>query len=362
MNKIQNIENLPLLKYNNSNDQIKSQISTDIVKNDLFVGKDKDNDLSTIPMIFNDFNDEKEELLNDIDIFKDEQKIQLNNNNKFINKKRKRRANPKLYSRKNDNNTLIELIQYKKEKANNSNINSPFELEYCYKKLNKLISKYSFAKIAEILIKINNNIEEDDDEKEIIKKIKKVISIIKNKQNIILMILRIFSIKNEKYFKDESDKSKDDIGKEEEVNCMKKSINIKKEENRIKEEAIEDDFTDINKGNKEEKSDKGKSINNIIFKEHYHNDGYNIYCYKPRKMTISSLKCTLYCTETYRQKCNAKCTLFTNSNVTSFTGNHNHDGISIENFYKTYPFLKNTSWKDFQVTIENGNNVLKRLS
>ncbi len=103
-------------------------------------------------------------------------------------------------------------------------------------------------------------------------------------------------------------------------------------------------------------------INNIIFKEYYHNDGYNIYYYKPRKTTISSLKCTLYCTEIYKQKCNAQCTLFPNSNAISFSGNHNHDGISIENFYKTYPFLKNTSWKDFQVTIENGNEVLKRLS
>ena len=140
----------------------------------------------------------------------------------------------------------------------------------------------------------------------------------------------------------------------------KKIKKTEEKEHKIKREIEEEEEADeTNEEKKEEKNDKDKNKKNIIFKDHYHKHGNNIYWYKPKIIKKSSIRCTLYCSEAHKQSCNAKCVVFTNSNIISFSGNHNHCGISKNNFYKIYPFLENTEWEDIQVIVENGKNVLK---
>ena len=316
---------------------------------------EQEEELSRIPFVSSENINEKEDLLKDIEVFKEEEeKKQSKNNSKLINKKRKR-ANPKFYTNKNDKSTTIELIPYKKKKKNITNTNTPFELEYCYKKLNKMISKYSFEKISEILIRMNNNIdmEEDESEKELLKKIKTITSIIKKKQDITLMILRIMSKQNMEFYQEcinLHSRSNIDKKEDEEVKWIKKSKNKKSKEckeHNIKKEIKQEDVLEENEDNKKEKKDKEKNQKSIIFKEHYHNDGDHIYCYKPRKIKKSSSRCSLYCD--YRKNgtmCKAKCIVYTNSNYVDFSGNHDHNGVSKKYFYKMYPYLENTAWQD----------------
>jgi hypothetical protein len=324
-------------------------------------------ELSRIPFASSENINEKEDLLKDIEVFKEEEeKKQSNSNSKLINKKRKR-TNPKFYNNKNDKidkSTTIELMPYKKKK-NIINTNTPFELEYCYKKLNKMISKYSFAKISEILIRMNNDIdiEEDESEKELLKKIKKITSIIKKKQDITLMILRIMSKQNMEFFKECINLHSNIDKKEgEEAKLIEKSKNKKIKEGKehnIKKEIKEEDVLEENEDNKND--NKEKSQKSIIFKEHYHNDGAHIYCYKPRKIKKSSSRCSLYCDFKKNEKmCKAKCIVYTNSNYVDFSGNHDHNGVSKKYFYKMYPCLENTAWQDIQVIVENGKDVMKR--
>jgi hypothetical protein len=366
MNQIQNIEKSPLLKDSNDG-QSKAQATTEAVSDNLLI--EPIEELSRIPFVSSENINEKEDLLKDIEIFKEEEKKQSNSDSKLINKKRKR-ANPKFYSNKNDKidkSTTIELMPYKKKK-NIINTNTPFELEYCYKKLNKMISKYSFEKISEILIRMNNDIdiEEDESEKELLKKIKKITSIIKQKQDITLMILRIMSKQNMEFFEEcrsNIDKKGEDEAKWTEKSKNKKSkdykeYNIKKE---IKEEVKKENVLEENEDNIIEKNDnKEKSQKSIVFKDHYHNDGAHIYCYKPRKIKKSSSRCSLYCDFKKDGKiCKAKCIVYTNSNYVDFSGNHDHNGVSKKYFYEMYPCLENTAWQDIQVIVENGKDVMK---
>jgi hypothetical protein len=218
---------------------------------------------------------------------------------------------------------------------------------------------------------MNNDIdiEEDEREKELLKKIKKITSIIKKKQDITLMILRIMSKQNMEFFKEcinlhsNIDKKEGDEAKWIEKSKNKKSKeckehNIKKE---IKEEIKEEEVLEENEDNRKEKNDKEKSQKSIIFKEHYHNDGAHIYCYKLRKIKKSSSRCSLYCDFKKNEKmCKAKCIVYANSNYVNFSGNHDHNGVSKKYFYKMYPCLENTAWQDIQVIVENGKDVMKR--
>ena len=365
MNQIQASPIFPFLNANNNDEQKKNQMETELATDNMF--KEFEGDISRIPSLSNENINDKEDLLKDIEAIKGKQKEKKDeskNDNKFVKKKRKR-ANPNFCIIKNEKSSTIQLMQYKNKKKNNYNNNSPFELEYCYKKLNKIISKYSFDKISEILLKINNNIDIEKDDNEIFKKIKKITSIIKKKQDIILMILRILTKNHIKCLEAKNNPCSEDNKEEEDIKKYKNNKENKEKEPKIKEEKEKEEEEDVeekNEENKEGKKDKENSENYIIFKDHYHNDGYNIYCYKPKKVKKSNLRCTLYCSETYNKNCKAKIIVFTNSNYINFLGNHNHYGISKEDFYNVYPFLKKTTWQDIQVICENGKNILKLQS
>jgi hypothetical protein len=352
MNQIQNNQNCSFLNHEIKDDQSKNQTSADLVTDNMFM--EQNTDLSLL-MISNDLLNKKAEFLNDIE--DEENKNHKSNDIKFINKKRKRRV--KSPKKKNDKSMAPELIQYKKKNNNNENINTQFELEYCYKKLNKIISIHSFEKISEILIKMNNNIdmEEDDKENELFKKIKKITSIIKKKQDIILMILRILTKKNDKLFKQDKNIFSEKNIKERDSKCITEYKINKKKKIWIRQEKGEENFVEENEYNKEKENVKEKSQKQVIFKEHYHNDENNIYCFRPKKLMMYSKRCTLYCTDI--NDCKAKCRVYTYSKEVDFTGNHNHEGISKENFYKKYPSLENKKWHNIQVIVENGKDYLK---
>ena len=171
------------------------------------------------------------------------------------------------------------------------------------------------------------------------------------------MILRILTKQNQKLFKEDKNIFSEKNIKDKDSKCIAESKINKKKKILIKQEEGEEIFVEESKCNKEKENVKEKSQKQVIFKEHYHNDGNNIYCFRPKKIMMYSKRCTLYCIDI--NECKAKCRVYTYSNEVDFIGNHNHEGISKENFYKKYPFLENKEWNNIQVIDENGKDVLK---
>ena len=70
------------------------------------------------------------------------------------------------------------------------------KLDDCYEKLDGLISKNGFTKIGYIILKLLNDINENDkDDDKLFNEIKNIISNISNKESIIMMCLSILSSK-----------------------------------------------------------------------------------------------------------------------------------------------------------------------
>ena len=67
-------------------------------------------------------------------------------------------------------------------------------------------------------------------------------------------------------------------------------------------------FKKKNEENKEKKKDIVKII--LYLKLIIFNIWYNIYSYKPKKIKISNLRCTIYCSETYYENCKTKYKVF----------------------------------------------------
>ena len=105
-----------------------------------------------------------------------------------INKKNKGEVSVTKKDKKTQRNER-EIIN--KELANNTMT----EIEDCYKTLKELISNYSFNQISEIIIKIINDIDIEDNNDEFYQKIKKITSKIHKKETIPMMCLNILSSK-----------------------------------------------------------------------------------------------------------------------------------------------------------------------
>jgi len=100
--------------------------------------------------------------------------------------------------------SLLNLINEKNFESNNTYS----ELDYGYKELDKLMSKYAFLDAAKIILKIHNGIPEDNDENnDLYQKLKSISSVIKNKNNLTLMCLGILSSKIQ-FKKDEEPENK----------------------------------------------------------------------------------------------------------------------------------------------------------
>lgn len=230
--------------------------------------------------------------------------------------------------------SILNLI--KEENIKNNNTYS--ELDYGYKELEELMSKYTFFDAAKIILKIHNGIPEDNAENnELYQKLKNISSVIKNKNNLTLMCLGILSSKIQ--FKKDEDREnkviKQKIRKEENNNNKNKNEKVK--ENKIEDKDIPKIIERIRHGKKK-----------YIYRNHYYKLNNSIYCYKNKSLEPRHYA-TLFCEKRYSSGCNAKILVNYNPNDILIFGHHKHGGISKIEFYKRFTTFKGKKWNHIQL-------------
>ena len=236
-----------------------------------------------------------------------------------------------------------------KEKRKDNDQNKLTVLNNCFNELNDLISKYSFIEISKIIIKIMNDINEENKKKnKLYEKVKDVISKIGNKKSIVMICLSIWSRKL--VLKTNKDKI-DDI-----YSQQKKIEQNKKEE-----------IPYLNRKNIAEKPDIQNSIkindnlyffdyscNIILLKlllkvtklgSHYYKNNEEIFSYNTNNKNIPF---TFLCSK-YGIKCRAKCIIDNNCSIKLLNTHNHNEGIMKSGFYKRYPFLIGKKWEHIQI-------------
>ena len=274
---------------------------------------------------------------------------------KLIGKKRER---DELYvpyeqNRKSSISNSKNGLIFPKKKSEN---NSKNEINYCYDKLYNIISNNSFSEVSRIILGLNNNLIDDVKDSDIFKEIKRAISPIRKKEDIVMLCLNILAKKNMFSEGELQDQNNDTIRIKIKKKISKKKEPIKNEQIKIEDElrikGIKNNFVKTN----ERKQQK------YVFKSHYYNDYENniIYRYnsifqKPKYTE------TLVCKE-YFDGCKAKCGVFLHKNQFELIGEHNHvNGINNKDFYKMFPELINKKWRHIQVAKvkdENGETIV----
>ena len=93
----------------------------------------------------------------------------------------------------------------------------------------------------------------------------------------------------------------------------------------------------------------------FYYGKHYYKKNGKIYCYVPKAKTVSFNRYTLYCL--YRgakEKCMAKLIVHQNGKDITFVGNHLcKPKMTMEDFCKKYPNIKNTDWTHIQFAFRN---------
>ena len=336
----------------------KSEIS------DLYLSQ---NEHEKIFINFDDNIDEEalSEILDEIEenrqINKKERKTRNNKKKSSSVFKRKRSLHP---SQKNKKEKFRSNISFDKRLKEIKSANTISELNFCYKELDDIISKYPFFEIAQIILKINNDInDEDNNNKELYEKIKKITSIIKDKNNITLMCLSILSSKSllndhinqiEEGFIEINDI--EEIEKEKNEEDIK--IEIEKKDNDVTKAKAERKGKNMEKEINENNFFKGFKFkkNKYLFGKHFYKYKGNIYCYVPKTIKPSRFV-SVYCLHRY-QGCKAKIIVYRNSDYVSVIGTHKHRSRSSIEFYKKYPFLKNVEWKHIQIIKEGGKELV----
>ena len=257
---------------------------------------------------------------------------------KFIHKRG--RGRPRKYEQNYDYEE-INVVKKKKENVNTFN-----DLNFCYNKLRNLISKYSFPDIADVILKLNNNIPKDNSdktEKTLFNEISNINSVIKKKEDIITMCLSILASKNSNN-----------------NNCDDKEEQKEKE----KESSLEDDFIKEPKTMRKRKNESlvmksFKELDQINYKfgMHLFDSGNGVYIYDP----ITSVKrtaLTLYCRQRTANNCRAKCVVYSNSDDITMKCEHNHEAIPYKTFYEAFPELRKKHWEHAQVIKEGGKDII----
>ena len=328
---------------------------------DSFIDEENESDFSQ------DFEEEEDNYEDD-----DDEDYNLNNNNiNWINRRKKEKVNS--------------LYNFQKRKE--------YENPLC-EKLSELIKKYGFDKIIESLyqnraeqsqlkskeinndsIKDNNNnineskSEEENKEKkeEIINKetkqeedkendLQKIIKEIISKSNIDdinLFLIRILSDN----FTENQQRLYDFISKKRERpdNNYIPPIEIKDADDRFQKRS-KSLFMNNNFGILKEKRRHTKRPSPpFYYGKHYYKKNGKIYCYVPKAKTVSFNRYTLYCL--YRgskEKCMAKIIVHQNGKDITFVGNHMcKPKMTMEDFCKKYPNVKNTDWTHIQFAFKN---------
>ena len=277
--------------------------------------------------------------------------------------------------------------------------NTMTEIEDCYKTLKELISNYSFNQISEIIIKIINGIDIEDNNNEFYQKIKKITSKIHKKETIPMMCLNILSSKIP-LFNNKLSPSEEVIEIKEDTNDQNATMKeIEKEKEQKKEEEIEevieiDDEIEEKETNKKKKKinyinkspkkseqkkinprmskkkeqiiekNKKKDNNNIFinsfkgitqeysFGNHYYKNKnrQEIFSYKG-KNTKNKHTVRLYCCKILKG-CKAICIVNKKTNRAQLIGKHFHAGLSLQHtieFYEKYPTLIDEEWEHIQI-------------
>ena len=268
----------------------------------------------------------------------------------------------------------IENTEIKTSEEKNENVNNFEELNFCYNELSELISEYPFSDVADVIIKLSNDIKMNDSdktEKTLFNKIGKINSVIKNKQDINTMCLSILATKISKneLIKDNNINKSNDINvniPEEKPQEINPGETKRKEGNPIKENPKEEKpkyqnrVSSLNKNSKVRKVlNSFKVLNQSIHKfgMHFFNCDKCIYQYDPpvgvKRQTLS-----LYCRNRTATGCRAKCVVYSYTNDVTIKGEHNHEGITKKLFYDSYPELKNKDWEHAQIVKEDGEDII----
>lgn len=232
--------------------------------------------------------------------------------------------------------------KWKTAKMQEENINNFAELNYCYNKLSDLINEYNFSDIADVILKINNDIEKDKSdktEKTLFRELRKIYSVIKKKEDINMMCLSILNSKKNNY---DIEILSENNGDNEESKYRKEERFIEHQQNEKKETKL---FPFI---------DSFKKVNsaNYKFDLHYYNSINGVHIYDPKSqekrqsMTFNCKRNSL--------GCKARCVVIRDSNIVTMKDSHNHQGVSYNNFCKIHPEFKDKNWEHVQVIIENG--------
>ena len=365
-------------------------------------------------MTYDTYNSKKEKksFENYIMEIEDDEKVKINN--KKINNTSMKKSS-KVIQKIGGKREIIkknkdEVSMKKKEKKNQGSerqkinkeltTNTMTEIEDCYKTLKELISNYTFNQISEIIIKIINDIDIEDNNKEIYQKIKKITSKIHKKETIPMMCLNILSSKIPLFNNNKLSPSEEVIEIKEDSNDQKAIMKeIEKQNEEKKEEEIEEvieigdeieekeinkkkkkvNYTNKNPKKSEQKKisprmskkkeqiiEKNKRIDNndvfingfkdinqeYSFGNHYYKNKnrQEIFSYKG-KNTKNKHTVRLYCCRTIKG-CKAICIVNKKTNRAQLIGKHIHSGISLQHtveFYEKYPTLIDEEWEHIQI-------------
>ena len=245
--------------------------------------------------------------------------------------------------RKGRKSIAMKWRRRRNEKKKGENMNSFAELNHCYNKLSDLIAQYNFSDIADVILKINNDIKKsssDKDENTIFNEFKKINSVIKKKDDIIMMCLSILNSRKDNQENNKDNNEYEKVKEEEPIAPVKSK---KKESTEKNEVSFVDSFKEMEQSN-------------YRYGLHFFNSKNGVYIYdpKPGKKTESL---TLYCKK-YTLGCRAKCVIYNNSNDVTMKGTHNHSGTSYNSFCQIHPELKNKNWEHAQAIEENGKVII----
>ena len=333
-----------------ANDPTKSfQKIINIDESDSFIEEENESDFSQ------EFEEEDDD---------DDEEYNLSNNNiNWLNKRKKENRNA---------NSLFNNINKRKE----------YDNPLC-NELSELIRKYGFDKVIESIyhirkgdlydkdinnentiekntdiIETNNNKESNDDiiennYQELNKKIKELSSK-SNNDDINLLLIRILSDN----FTENQQKLIEFVSKK---NENPDSDNIPQIELRDADDRFQKRSRSLYHNNnnlgvlKEKRKHTKRPSPPFYYGKHYYKKNGKIYCYVPKAKTVSFNRYTLYCL--YRgakEKCMAKLIVHQNGKDITFVGNHLcKPKMTMEDFCKKYPNIKNTDWTHIQFAFRN---------
>lgn len=277
----------------------------------------------------NDFSDEFEENeeYNEED---DEEYILNTKDENLLNNSRKRRGN-----------SLYNQRQKEIEEKN------PL-----YEELNDLIKKYDYDKIINCFLKIYNNEFNIKDKQikdyDILKKISEILSK-SNENEIHILLLKIISYN----FNESQDKLLDLISKSKKPIAP---IEITENSREISRRGRSRKILQNGEKLREKRRHTKRPSPPFYYGKHFFRKNNKIYCYVPKAKTVSFNRYTLYCK--YRganEKCMAKIIIHQHNHKISYIGNHIcHPKMTIEDFYKKYPNIKESDWTHIQFAVKNG--------